>query len=83
VAAGVPAPVFGWLTVRAIRFEGKGYAKSSPFILEGNLGIQKWLESAVITDVLIRYPDLPRRMAAAALVVSKQMPIPTKSSSLS
>ena len=34
-------------------FEGRGFAKSSPFILESDLGIQKWLEGAVITDVLI------------------------------
>jgi hypothetical protein len=34
-------------------FAGHGWAKSSPFILEGDLGIRKWLEGAVITDVLI------------------------------
>lgn len=31
----------------------EGFANSSPFILEGNLGIQKWLEGAVLTDGLI------------------------------
>ena len=34
-------------------FAGRGWAKSSPFILESDLGIRKWLEGAVITDVLI------------------------------
>jgi hypothetical protein len=34
-------------------FAELGFAKSSPFILEGDLGIKKWLESAVIADVLI------------------------------
>jgi hypothetical protein len=34
-------------------FANTGWAKSSPFILEGDLGIRKWLEGAVMTDVLI------------------------------
>jgi hypothetical protein len=34
-------------------FAGRGWAKSSPFILESDLGIRRWLEGAVMTDVLI------------------------------
>jgi hypothetical protein len=37
-----------------------GFARSSPFILEGDLGIRQWLEGAVITDVLIASEPGPK-----------------------
>jgi len=48
-------------------FAGRGWAKSSPFILEGDLGIRKWLEGAVITDVLLAsQPGLPPKSGGGA-----------------
>jgi hypothetical protein len=42
-----------------------GWAKSSPFILESDLGIRKWLEGAVMTDVLLASQPGPAPKSAS------------------